>query len=667
MNPAAEELSGRTVGDIRELGWAEFVHPDDRSQLEGDGRTTSLLSPEPVEYRLVRPDGSIRWVRARAARLRDADGAVIGIVGTAADVTDLHQASTRLRESEARTRAILETAAEGIVSFTEDGDILEFNAAAERIFGFDSEEVIGRRRLIDLVAPEDRERTARLFSAYLDGAPPILVGQGPQELLGVRNDGVVISLELAVSQLTTSEGRLFTGVVRDLSERKAYEQELEHLATHDALTGLPNRTFLVAQLEAALNRAARYHTSVGVLMVEIDRVKLVSEALGHRAGDELLTQAASRLRATAGPIATVARFSDDQFVVVVEDLDDVGDAVELAVRVIDVVNDPFMVGADEAFVNASVGIAFAPDGSGAAETHINNADVAMSRAKSSSVTRYEVFDSEMRAWVEAQRKTEIALRHGIERAEFELHYQPVVRLDDGTMSGVEALVRWNHPQRGRLLPASFIPIAEDSGLIVPLGERILRDAITQSARWRTSPDAPVGGLSVAINLSGRQLAETDLVDVVRSALEDVDADPSLVTFEITETVLLEDVDAVVGTLSDLKDLGVRLSLDDFGTGYSSLTYLCRLPIDTVKVDRSFVSQLGTGTRDASIVEMVVTMARTLQLDVVAEGVETQLQADVLQSYECKFAQGYLFSEPRPASAIDQLLQLGSREGSLRAS
>jgi EAL domain-containing protein (putative c-di-GMP-specific phosphodiesterase class I) len=239
----------------------------------------------------------------------------------------------------------------------------------------------------------------------------------------------------------------------------------------------------------------------------------------------------------------------------------------------------------------------------------------------------------------------------------------VVRLEDGTMSGVEALVRWNHPHRGHLLPGSFIPIAEDSGLIVPLGEQILREAIAQSTRWRTSFAAPADGLSVAINLSGRQLAHPELVDVVRSALEDADADPSLVTFEITETVLLDDVDTVVGSLNDLKDLGVRLSLDDFGTGYSSLTYLCRLPIDTVKVDRSFVSQLGTGTRDASIVEMVVTMARTLHLDVVAEGVETNLQADVLKGYECKYAQGFLYSEPLPASKIDLLLR-GAREGTM---
>jgi predicted signal transduction protein with EAL and GGDEF domain len=350
----------------------------------------------------------------------------------------------------------------------------------------------------------------------------------------------------------------------------------------------------------------------------------------------------------------VARFSNDQFVVVVEDLDDGGDAVELAIRVIEAINEPFMIGADEAFVNASVGIAFAPNGLGTAESLVGNADVAMGRAKDGSVTRYEVYDLEMRAWVEAQRKTEIALRHGIDRSELELFYQPVVALDGGEINGVEALVRWNHPQRGRLLPKDFMSIAEDSGLIVPMGEQILREAIAQSARWNEmATDRP---MSVAINLSAPQLAHPALVDVVRSALDDAGADPSRVELEITETVVLDDVDAVVGTLGLLKDLGVRISLDDFGTGYSSLTHLCRLPIDTVKVDRSFVSQLGTGTRDASIVEMVVTMARTLRLDVVAEGVETEQQAAMLRHYGCPFAQGFLFSEPVPAAHIDRCLR-----------
>ncbi len=652
VNPAAEELVGRPLREIRELGWIAVMHPEDQERLMGPGAQTDLDVFEPIEYRLVLPDGSIRWVRTSGAALHDLDGTVIGMVGTAADITQMRMADDRLRESEERTRAILETAAEGIVSCNERGLILEFNAAAERIFGYDSDRVIGQFDMLDLFPPEDRDILERSRAAFLAGAAPRYVGQRPRELSAVRHDGTTVPVEVAVTEIRTSEGRIFTAVMRDLTEQKAFARELEHLATHDSLTGLPNRALMTAQLEAALFRADRLRLTLAVLFVEIDRVKLVTEALGHRAGDELIEQAAARLRNAAGPMAMLARFSNDQFVVVIEDLEDVGDAVETAIHIIESINEPFLVAADEAFVTASVGIAFALEGVGRADALVSNADVAMGRAKSSSVTRYEVFDSEMRAWVEGQRKTEIALRHGIDRGEFELFYQPVVELETSAVVGYEALVRWNHPEHGLLPPSAFVPVAEDSGLIVVLGEKLLRDAIRQSSAWRAESGPTARPSNVAINLSARQLDTPGLVDTVRAALEDFDANPGDITFEITETVVLHDVETVVHTLDGLKSLGVRLSLDDFGTGYSSLTYLTRLPIDTVKVDRSFVSQLGTETRDASIVEMVVAMARTLQLDVIAEGVETVDQADVLRRWGCRYAQGYLFAPPRPVSELD---------------
>ena len=649
VNPAVAELAGRSAAELRAVGWEACTHPDDLDRLAGGSGLDSIDQFEPVEYRVLRPDGSIRWVRSSGALLRDDDDTVIGLVGTAADVTAIHEAHDRLRESEARNRAIVETAAEGIVSVDEHGSIVEFNAAAERIFGHDSDDVIGASTFFDLFAEEDRELLVRYNAAYLAGDEPQLVGKGATELTGRRRDGSSVPVEVAMTQLETSAGRLFTALIRDLTQDKAFERELEHLATHDALTGLPNRTLFAAQLESALQRADRLRSSMAVLFVDIDRVKLVTEALGHRAGDELIEQAAQRLRSTVGSTATLGRFSNDQFVAFLEDQDDLSDAVDDAVRIIEAINEPFMVAADEAFVNASIGIAYAVDGLSDAETLISNADVAMGRAKESSVSRYEVFDSEMRAWVEVQRKTEIALRHGIDRNEFELYYQPVVALETNEICGHEALVRWNHPDLGTLAPASFMPLAEESGLIVPLGEQLLRDAIRQSAAW----EADGGGrrANVAINLSARQLESPDLVGVVRAALDEFGADPAKVAFEITETILLDDVDTVVRMLDELKGLGVRLSLDDFGTGYSSLTYLCRLPIDMVKVDRSFVSQIGTGSRDASIVEMVVTMARTLHLDVVAEGVETEEQAAVLRGWGCRYAQGYLFAKPKPVSEL----------------
>lgn len=656
-NPQVEEITGRSSSEIRSLGWEALVHPDDRKVFFDHLDLAAASDPDgaPVEFRVLRPDGSIRWARSRGAVIPDRSGHPMGLVGTAADITDLRRTGALLQESEERMRAIVETAAEGIVTITEEGTIVEFNAAAERLFGYDSDEVIDRVNVFEMIAIEDRDRMLGHLRDYLAGAPPRFIGKAPAKITGLRKDGSLVPVELAITEMSTSEGKLFTGLIRDMSERKAFERELEHLATHDPLTGLPNRTMFTAQLESALARANLRETSVGVLFVDIDRVKLVTEALGHRAGDDLIVQVAARLRDTTGPIATLARFSNDQFVLFVEDLDDVGDAADAASAIIEQVNESFTVAGEEAFVDASVGIAFAPIGMGTAESLVSNAHVAMGRAKTSSITLFEVFDTDMRAWVDAQRKTEIALRHGIERDEFELHYQPLVTLDGLEVCGFEALVRWNHPHLGLLPPNEFVPIAEDSGLIVPMGEWILREAIRQSARWQTFGDG-VRPLCVSINLSARQLAHPGLVSAISEAVDDVDLDPSCVAFEITETVLLEDVEAAERTLHELKELGVRLSLDDFGTGYSSLTYLCRLPIDIVKVDRSFVSQLGTGSRDSSIVEMVVSMAQTLQLDVVAEGVETEHQAQVLRQWGCRYAQGFLFSKPRPVDEVELMIE-----------
>ncbi|MCX7621670.1 MAG: EAL domain-containing protein [Acidimicrobiales bacterium] len=655
-NPAAIELAGTSLEELRAQGWFERIHPDDHEVVAARREMARETGFFVAEYRVLRPDGSIRWTRVRANQVLDDLGQPIAVVGTAADITEFVAADLRVREREERLRAIVETAAEGIISSDESGLIIEFNAAAERIFGYDSDEVVGKESFAKLVASPMREVLLGWLDEYLKGGPPKVVGQGRREIPGLRKDGEVVPLELAVTEVQTSEGRLFTAVVHDISERKRFEQELEHLATHDPITGLPNRALLTAQLETALARANRHGTSVGVLFVDIDRVKLVTESLGHRAGDELITAAARRISEAAGPGATVTRFSNDQFVVFVEDLEDVGDAVEIAVRIIEAVNEPFQVAGDEAFVDASVGVAFAPQGMGTAETLVSNADVAMSRAKEGSLNRYEVFDAEMRAWVDNRRRTEVALRRGIERHEFVLHYQPVVALDGGEICGVEALVRWQHPHFGLLPPSEFIPIAEDSSLIVPLGEWIIDEACRQAAAWQAR--YPGRQFCISVNLSGRQLALPSLPETVKSTLTKAGASASCLSFEITETVLLHDLEMARKTLDGLKEIGVRLALDDFGTGYSPLTYLCDLPIDIVKIDRSFVSQLGQGTRDQSVVEAVISLARTLSLDVVAEGVETEEQADLLRRLGCVYAQGYLFSRPVPAAEIEELLAAG---------
>jgi diguanylate cyclase (GGDEF)-like protein len=478
-----------------------------------------------------------------------------------------------------------------------------------------------------------------------DGEPLVVdvevgVGEGARTFTGVlvpQPDGGLVAVSVDATERRHAAARL--------------HERLEHQATHDALTGLPNHALLVAQLQDALRRANRHRRSVGVLFVALDRVKLVTDTLGHRAGDELIVETARRLERVVGDRGTVSRIGGERFVIFLDELDDVSEAVDGARLVLNAIDRPYRVGAEEAFLSASIGVAFAVLGLSSAETLISNADVAMARARDRGSPRFELFDAEMRAHVDSRRKLEIALRYGIERDEFELAFQPIVAVDDRAIVGFEALARWNHPLLGQLHPGEFIPVAEDSGLILPLGELLLAQACERLAAWQElRPD-----VFVSVNLSGRQLAQPDLIDVVERCLARAGAAPAGLHVELTETVLLRDVDAAVRRLELLRRTGVRLSLDDFGTGYSSLSYLTRFPIDVVKIDRSFVSQLGVDERDSSVVTMIVGMARTLGLVAVAEGVESETQLRVLRDLGCAQAQGYLFAKPQPASDAEVML------------
>jgi PAS domain S-box-containing protein/diguanylate cyclase (GGDEF)-like protein len=669
-NPELVRQTGLTLEEIQDRGWTQIVHPDDAKAVAAALRDFfEHDTPYVTEHRLTRPDGSVRWVRARLAHMATEHGETAGLVGTAADITDLVEADQRLRESEERTRAILESAAEGIITADENGTIIEFNAAAERILGYDSDEVVGRMRFDVMLDPALRPVMNQMFEDYLLRGQAQMVGEPASDVACCHKDGHLVPVEMAITEVVTSKGRLFTCVIHDISERKAFERQLEHQATHDALTGLPNQAMLIAELEAALNRAARHQGpkrgGVGVLFVGLGRMKVVTESLGHAAGDQVVIEAARRLTTAFadGGTATVTRFGGANLVLFAEDLDDVGDAVELATRVVAILDEPYRVGAEEAFITTAVGIAFAPAGMGIAESLVSNADVAMNRARSVGGAGFEIFDADMRRWVDQRRKLDVAMRHGLDRGEFELYYQPVMSIATGTIHGFEALVRWNHPELGVLSPIEFIPLAEDSGLIVPLGEAILRDACTTLARWQA--ERPEHDLKVSVNLSGRQLALPDLAATVARVLEETGAHARGLDLEITETVLLDDVEAAAQTLDALKAIGVNLAVDDFGTGYSSLTYLCRFPIDVVKVDKSFVSQLGTPSRDASIVSVVVGLAQTLQMAVVAEGVETAEQLRLLEELNCSYAQGYLFSEPRPLHQAEALLDGPPAEGERR--
>ena len=456
------------------------------------------------------------------------------------------------------------------------------------------------------------------------------------------------------ARLAAREMQVFTTFVNHVStavENERLFEEMREQALHDPLTGLPNRALLLERLRHGQARAEKRGTSVAVLFLDLDRFKVINDSLGHHFGDQLLVEVARRISTTVRPADTATRFGGDEFVVLCEDLIGEGHAIDLADRLVAGFEQPFFVGEEQVFLTASVGVAVSSSTDDEPVALVRDADAAMYRAKAKGRARCEVFDQEMRAAAIDRLETENDLRRALERGELRLAFQPTVDVATQHVVGAEALVRWQHPTRGLVDPASFIPLAEETGLIHPLGRWVLREACVQLAQWSEELGRH-DQLSVAVNLSPHQLCDPEIVEQVAATLASTGADPHRLVLEITESALLDDVDAALDVLERLRALGVRIALDDFGTGWSSLSYLNRLPVDVLKIDRSFVDRLGGDRRDRSIVAGMIDLAHALDLVVVAEGVETPSQLSDLFAMGCDVAQGYYFSRPVPAAEVD---------------
>jgi diguanylate cyclase (GGDEF)-like protein len=479
----------------------------------------------------------------------------------------------------------------------------------------------------------------------------IILIKGKEEPFGVLGAG-----SRALHGFTEGDVNFMQAIANVLAnaiERLRTEERTQHEALHDALTGLPNRSLFLDRLEHALSVAARRETDIAVLFLDLDQFKLVNDSMGHAAGDELLAAVAPRIEQALRPGDTVARFGGDEFAVLAEDVGDERGATRIAERIAEVFTRPFILRDREHFVSASIGISI---GSGAEDPEglIRDADSALYRAKEHGRGGYEMFDEVMRSRVIEHMQTENDLRRALQREEFVIHYQPVVRLHDGSVASMEALIRWDHPERGLIGPVAFIPVAEESRLIVPIGRWVIEQACRQAAAWQElQPDsAPI---SVAVNLSARQLADPALIAHVEGSIRANGIEPSTLWLELTESTLLDDTIYVERTLNALRDLGVHLVLDDFGVGFSSLGYLKRLPLSMVKLDRTFVENVTDSPHDAAIVRAVSDMAETIGIGVVAEGVETEEQVRVARDLGCGYAQGFHFAEPVPASYVERLL------------
>jgi diguanylate cyclase (GGDEF)-like protein/PAS domain S-box-containing protein len=544
---------------------------------------------------------------------------------------------------EERARALMDSVGDGILTFDAAGTITSGNPAAMRIFGCSAGEVVGAN--LSHLVPVLAERVEAGAQHVVAEA---LLGESG-EVEGRRVSGEVFPMELTVSEMPAEDERLFIAVVRDVTERKTVERELTRLAFHDPLTNLPNRSLFMDRLQHALERANRHAAPIAVMFLDLDNFKVVNDSLGHKAGDQLLVQVSQRLIGCLRTADTAARLGGDEFTVLLEDLSSAADALVVADRIAERLNAAFELDGREVFVTASVGIAVSTGPDDTAESLIRTADLAMYQAKTSGKARYAVFDPEMndRAWQRLEIETD--LRHALDRGEFVLHYQPIVDLASGRIEELEALIRWQHPTRGIVPPNAFIPIAEETGLIVPIGRWVLEQACEQLRGWGNSD------LVISVNLAARQFQDPQLLSDVARVLARTGIAPRQLKLEITESAAMHDAAATEATLRQLKALGVGLAIDDFGTGYSALSYLKRFSVDTLKVDRSFVNGIGHNTDDTAIVSAIVALARTMGLEVTAEGVETADQREHLRVLGCNRGQGYYFARPRDRAEVSGLL------------
>lgn len=547
-----------------------------------------------------------------------------------------------LQESQARFRSAFNYAAIGMALVDEDGNWLDVNRSLCEITGYSERELL-ESNFQAITHPDDISGVTVQFNQVLDGRLPATHIE--KRLLHKRGYNVWVhwSISRAGDNESQKTGLIFQ--LQDITDRKHAEEQLLYDAFHDGLTGLPNRALFLDHLKLAIERNKRNESRrFAVLFLDFDRFKIINDSLGHMIGDQLLIVFTRRLESCLRPGDTIARLGGDEFTVLLDDISHPDEAVEIANRIQQSLENPFKLGRHEVFTTVSIGITNSELGYENADDMMRDADTAMYRAKARGTSCQEVFHTAMHAQALNRLQIETDLRHAIDRNELFVQYQPILELSTGRLSGFEALLRWRHPEQGLISPAAFIPVAEETGLIIQIGSWVLREACRQMREWQLKyPES--FPLQMSINLSGRQFMQPNLIDQIKTTLRLSELDPKYLKFEITESVVMENVEATIAVLKQIRALGIELSVDDFGTGYSSLSYLHRFPVSTLKVDRSFVMNMTSNSDNKEIVRTIVTLAHTLGMDIVAEGVETEEQLSDLLALKCKYGQGYLFSKP----------------------
>ncbi len=683
INPAGLELIG--VTNRREvLGrvFADFVHHDYRElYTEFCNEVSSGGDDLSLPMKLVSTTGMVVEVEASFRSMADTGSQAMLI--EAHDITERKRAADALRRgyeelelrvaerarelsqeiSERRraeadlrlTAQVMERLNEGVVSLDADFRVTWLNPAFSKITGYSAEELISKIPPFMETMNENVEMKSELFQALEDGKG------WDGEFWDVAKDGRRYAAHISVSPMTSEDKKQvqqYAAVLSDITKRKQDEERILYQANYDDITGLPNRVLFMDRLDQAIANTIRSSRKLGLMFIDLDGFKLVNDTLGHDVGDEMLRETGTRLEECVRSGDTVARLGGDEFTVIMPNLVDARHITIVAQRVLNALSTPFHLGGQDSFISGSIGVTVFPDDGDNTKTLLKNADSAMYSAKEQGKANYQFYTSALNEEVQERLAIKNGLIKAVDRHEFDVFYQPKLNLQSGKIESVEALMRWNSPDLGQVSPVKFIPVLEESGMVVEVGEWVLRTACRQHLAWR---DAGLKPIRVAVNLSARQLREPSFVNIVEDILKRTGVSPSSIEIEITESMLMSDSERAVVALSELHEAGIHISMDDFGTGYSSLSYLKKFPIDTIKIDRSFVSDITTSSDDAEIIRTIISMGKTLNRRIIAEGVETEEQLSMLRQYNCDEIQGFFLSRPLPANELTKFLKLYAEE------
>jgi diguanylate cyclase (GGDEF)-like protein/PAS domain S-box-containing protein len=641
ISPSSLDLAKRTLSEVMEL--EKLEHKDTISRT--------------LQLEIKRKDGTNVWTETMVSFIRDKNQRPVGILGVMRDITERKKAESQrevmleaIRQGEEKYRTILESIQEGYFEVDLNGEFTFCNNSMSRLTGHSKEELLGMNHK-QLTNEETAKEVFQAFSEVYNTEEP---SKGFDWQI-IRKNGVEGYIEASVSLQKDSSGKPigFKGMIRDITERKRTEQQINYMATHDTLTGLPNRLMFSQLLNQAIRSAQRHRKQLAVLFIDLDRFKAINDSLGHEAGDRLLKEMAKRFKRSLRADDVVGRLGGDEFVIFIEEVEEFRQVENVAHKILTTTIQPMVLQGEECRVTASIGISMYPGNGTDEQTLIKNADMAMYFAKEEGKNNYQFYSKDIQSLSNKRFSIETNLRRALERNELSLKYQAKLDFKTGMITGVEALLRWKNLSIGLITPTQFIPVAEETGLIVPIGRWVMKTACAQNVAWQRQGLPPV---CMAVNLSFRQLMDDNLLEDIKAALVDSGMAPNLLELEITESMVMQNPARLIALLTDIKKLGVRIAIDDFGTGYSSLAQIQHFPIDTLKVDRSFIRNLSQDSENQAITQAIITMGKTLKLTVVAEGVETQEQKDFLRDLICDEMQGFHFSKPIAPDQFADLLR-----------